>query len=426
MEGPVDFKNKLLEAGKFSFSHFSESNSKQMTAITSTTGGLVYLSPAATHSTNSNSSSSSAESAVAKRGIYYNVVAADGSVVQQEAVPGSAFIDFDETLHAIMQRYDVPGLSVSITRNGEPVFVRSYGYADKESNELVSDLSLFRIASLSKPITSAGILKLIQDGKLTLADKVFGPEGILADEFPAPAADPNIELITVYHLLTHTAGWTTKGGDPMLVEHAATAREIITDQLQHQALGHHPGLTNAYSNLGYSILGRVIEKVTGKSYQAYIQEDILQPAKVFGMRIAGDSEAEKVLNEVKYYQREHSPYAYNMTRMDAHGGWLSSTGDLMRFMALIDRNPVIPDLIGENLLQTTYFGGDTWTHFGSLPGTTAVLSRVNDEYSFVVLANTRYNRSPNQIADEVSDALKQKILSMENWPSGTEQLASND
>lgn len=419
---PEHSQIQQLEAGLFPSLSLPKNTAPQGVSSGSTTGGVVpYLTAHAASTTTGNDAD-----AVEQQSIFYNVVAADGSVVQQEALPGSAFIDFDETLHAIMQRYDVPGISVSITRNGEPVFVRSYGYADRENEELVSDQSLFRIASLSKPITSAGILKLIQDGKLTLADKVFGPEGILADEFPAPAADPNIGLITVYHLLTHTAGWSNSAGDPMLVEYAATAREIITEQLLHRALDHHPGLTNAYSNLGYSILGRVIEKVAGKTYQEYIQEDILQPAKVVGMRIAGDTEAEKAPKEVKYYQQEHSPYAYNMTRMDSHGGWLSSTGDLMRFMALIDRNPAIPDLISSNLLQSTYFGGDTWTHYGSLPGTTAVLSRVNDEYSFVVLANTRYNRSPNQIADEVTDALKLKILSMESWPNGTEQLASND
>jgi CubicO group peptidase (beta-lactamase class C family) len=317
-------------------------------------------------------------------------------------------------------------MAVSITRNGEPVFVRRYGYADKEKEELVSDQSLFRIASLSKPITSTGILKLVHDGKLTLADKVFGPEGILADDFPEPATDPNIAQITVHHLLTHTAGWASEGADPMLVKDSVTAHEIITDQLQNGVLEHQPGSTVVYSNLGYSILGRIIEKVTGKTYSDYIQEEILHPAKVFGMRIAGDSVEEQASKEVKYYQQQYDPYSYNMARMDAHGGWLASTGDLMRFMALIDRNPAIPDLIEDNLLQATYFGGDTWTHYGSLPGTTAVLSRVNDEYSFVVLANTRYNRSPNRIADEVSDALKQKILSMESWPTGAEQLAAND
>src|SRR5690606_27089242 len=115
-------------------------------------------------------------------------------------------------------------------------------------------------------------------------DKVFGPEGILAEDFPAPDTDPNIALITVYHLLTHTSGWTNSGGDPMLVDSAATSRKIIAEQVLHSTLDHQPGSINVYSNLGYSILGRVIEKVTGKPYQTYIQEEILQPAKVFGMR----------------------------------------------------------------------------------------------------------------------------------------------
>lgn len=417
---PTHSQTRLLEAGLSSFWFASERTSQQTTGIASTTGGVVYRPPTASHFSNNSGSTA------AQRSIYYNVTNPDGSVVQRQAIPGSAYMEFDEMLEDIMRRFDVPGLAVSITRNGEPVFVRSYGYADREKEALVSDQSLFRIASLSKPITSVGILKLIQEGKMTLSDKVFGEEGILAEEFPEPFADPNMALITVYHLLTHTSGLTNSGGDPMLAGNAATAREIIVEQLLNRVLEHQPGSTSVYSNLGYSILGRVIEKVTGKPYPDYIQEEILTPAKVFGMRMAGDSIEQQAHNEVKYYQPEYNPYSYNMARMDAHGGWLSSTGDLMRFMALIDRNPAIPDLIGDNLLQATYLGGDTWTHYGSLPGTTAVLSRVNDEYSFVVLANTRYNRSPNRIADEVSDALKQKILSMESWPTEAEQLAAKD
>ncbi|WP_051017831.1 serine hydrolase [Pontibacter sp. BAB1700] len=178
---PEHSQIQQLEAGLFPSLSLPKNTAPQGVSSGSTTGGVVpYLTAHAASTTTGNDAD-----AVEQQSIFYNVVAADGSVVQQEALPGSAFIDFDETLHAIMQRYDVPGISVSITRNGEPVFVRSYGYADRENEELVSDQSLFRIASLSKPITSAGILKLIQDGKLTLADKVFGPEGILADEFPA-------------------------------------------------------------------------------------------------------------------------------------------------------------------------------------------------------------------------------------------------
>lgn len=357
-----------------------------------------------------------------RTGIFYNIITEDGQVVRQAAAPNSAYTILDEALYDILQRYDIPGLAVAITKNGQTVFSRSYGYADQESGELVSEQSLFRIASLSKPITSAGILKLIQDGKIMLSDKVFGPEGVLGDDYPTPPTDSGIDQITIHDLLSHTSGWTSKGGDPMLSKKHLTAQQVIAEQVLNRELEYTPGSTFSYSNLGYSILGRVIEKVSGKSYADFIKEEILLPANANGMRIAGSTEEELAPKEVKYYQKEYDPYSYNMARMDAHGGWLATPADLMRFMNLIDRNQAIPDLITDNLLDATYFGTENWTHYGSLPGTTAVLTKLNNEYSFVVLANTRYNKAPNRIADELNDTLKERILLMEAWPQNEEPV----
>jgi CubicO group peptidase (beta-lactamase class C family) len=314
-----------------------------------------------------------------------------------------------------MQRYRIPGLSVAITKNGRPVFSRSYGYANTESGELVSNQSRFRIASLSKPITSAGILKLVQDGKLSLSDKVFGPDGILKNAYPAPPAHSNIDLITVRHLLDHTSGWSNLPADPMFGDYALTAQQVIANQVRKQALACLPGSRYQYSNLGYCILGRIIEQVSGKSYAAFIREDILLPAGIADMEIAGDTERQRALNEVKYYQSTHNPYTFNMARMDAHGGWIATAADMMRFMALVDRNSAQQDLIHSTLLETTYFGSPSWSHYGSLPGTTAVITRLNEAYSFVALANTRNNDAPYRIAEELNRTLQAKILSEKEW-----------
>src|SRR5215831_2369659 len=116
-----------------------------------------------------------------------------------------------------MQAYDVPGLSVAVAIKGKPVYVEAFGVADREAGEALTAQHRFRIASISKPITSTGIFKLIEAGKLQLDSHVFGPNSILGDDYPTPANHrSNIEQITIEHLLTHTTGgWQSGAGDPM-------------------------------------------------------------------------------------------------------------------------------------------------------------------------------------------------------------------
>ena len=105
-----------------------------------------------------------------------------------------------------MDFYGLPGLSVAVGSRGAPVYVEAFGLADKESQEALTTDHRFRIASVTKPITSAGVLLLMEAGKLRRGDHVFGPNSILGEEFPTPAGRQAIEAITVDHLLTHTAG----------------------------------------------------------------------------------------------------------------------------------------------------------------------------------------------------------------------------
>jgi CubicO group peptidase (beta-lactamase class C family) len=106
----------------------------------------------------------------------------------------------------LMDWYEAPGLSVAIAMKGEPVYVEAFGFADKERHEPLTTQHRFRIASVTKPITSAAALLLMQTGRLRLADRVFGPNSILGDEYKTPPDRQDIEKITVEHLLTHTQG----------------------------------------------------------------------------------------------------------------------------------------------------------------------------------------------------------------------------
>jgi CubicO group peptidase (beta-lactamase class C family) len=107
---------------------------------------------------------------------------------------------------AFRRQFSVPATSIAISRNGQFAYDESKGMADREKSMQVTQSSLFRIASVSKPITSVTIFSLIEQGKLNLGDKVFGPSGVLENKYGKPPYKQYVTDITVDHLLTHTAG----------------------------------------------------------------------------------------------------------------------------------------------------------------------------------------------------------------------------
>src|ERR1700743_1937718 len=111
-----------------------------------------------------------------------------------------------------MNAYDVPGLSIAIAVKGKSAYVEAFCGADRETGEGLTPQHRFRIASVSKPITSVGIFSLIEAGKLRLGDHVFGPDSILGNDYPMPPAVLSLmrpdaprsplQQITIEHLLT--------------------------------------------------------------------------------------------------------------------------------------------------------------------------------------------------------------------------------
>jgi CubicO group peptidase (beta-lactamase class C family) len=330
-----------------------------------------------------------------------------------------------------MRRFDVPGLSVAIARDGAPVYDETFGVANRESGEPLSTSSLFRIASVSKPITSVGIFTLVEKGKIALEDSVFGPGAILGTDYGNPPYKPYIREISVDHLLTHTAGgWPNDSSDPMFRFPQLNQADLISWTLDNLPIEHPPGEHFAYSNFGYCVLGRIIEKVAQVPYAEYIQQQVLRPSLIEDMRISGNAIAERAPNEVTYYgQNAEDPYAMNVTRMDSHGGWLASAADLVRFAINIVSAGNRPGLLSQDSVTTMTSPGPAnppsaevkyargwhvrnngrgnWWHNGSLPGTTAILVRTATGFCWAALINTR-RRPP----DDINLALDQMVWNM--------------
>jgi CubicO group peptidase (beta-lactamase class C family) len=136
---------------------------------------------------------------------------------------------------------------------------------------------------------------LIEAGKLRLDSRVFGPNSILGDDYPWLS----IQQITVEHLLTHTAGgWGHGAHDPMHLNKEMNQRELIAWTLELMPLAFPPGESFAYSNFGYCILGRVIEKLTGRTYEQYIKDNILRRCGITDMQIGANTLKDRATSEV--------------------------------------------------------------------------------------------------------------------------------
>ena len=328
------------------------------------------------------------------------------------------------------QQFGVPATSIAISRNGKFVYDAAVGMADRQHLVQAQQDSLFRIASVSKPITSVTIFTLIEQGKLNLTDKVFGPGAIFGIKYGKPPYKQSVADITVDQLLTHTCGgWPNDDNDPMMHNDGWDHTKLITETIANQPLTNQPGTHWAYSNFGYCILGRVIEQITNQPYDAYVKANILAPCGISTMQIAANKESQRAPNEVVYVgQYSEDPYKLNVTRMDSHGGWIASSTELVQFLNHVAGAPGIPALLKPATIKimTTPApanppgdardargwmvrnnGAGNWWHNGSLPGTTTIMVRTSTGFSWAGLCNTR-----SEPSNEINAALDQLMWNM--------------
>jgi CubicO group peptidase (beta-lactamase class C family) len=329
-----------------------------------------------------------------------------GVEAQTAASTGFQFPSINKFGLDFLEKTGIPGLSVAFAQRGRIVHQEAFGFANKENKEKLNIKHSFRVASVSKPITAAIIFALIERGKLNVSDLVFGTQGILRQFAQIPDLVRNL---SIHHLLTHSAGgWGNRSNDPMFMHRAANHEELIAWTLQNMPLSRLPGTNYEYSNFGYCLLGRVIEKVTGKSYVQAANELILNRAGIIGMQVAGNTLAQTAQNEVSYYaERSEDPYAMNVTRMDSHGGWLATPLDVAKFASSVDgfrssgpntsvlQRSTIDAMTKPSKMNAAYASGwevnsaPNWWHFGSLPGTTSLVVRTASGMCWSACANAR-------------------------------------
>ncbi len=305
----------------------------------------------------------------------------------------------------LMQQWAVPGLSLAVARSGNVIASRYFGYANPITREIATSVTRYRIASVSKPITAAAIFRLIEQNKLALTDRIFGAGAQLGTIYGTTPYGPNIQNITLQHLLEHASGgWPSDGNDPMVQQPNLSAGALISWALDHQPLLDTPGYAYRYSNFGYCVLGRVIETVTGQIYADAVQQLILAPCGITDMAIAGNTAAERRFPEAVYTGVNlEAPYEQPVHRMDSNGGWIATPGDLLRFLLRVDGFANPPDILqtatvtamttpsaanaGYSRGWSVNTAGTRW-HNGLFPGSWSIIVGTASQHEWAVLCNT--------------------------------------
>ena len=225
----------------------------------------------------------------------------------------------DQVVKEYMSAYKIPGVSFALLRKGKIVLLKSYGLANVELQVPVKPETIFQSGSIGKQFTAAAVMILVQDGKVSLDDKISK----YIPDVPATWKD-----ITVWNLLTHTSGL---GDYPTEID---LRRDYTEDQFlesfKKAPLDFVPGSRWNYSNVGYVTLGIIIRKVTGKYYGDFLQERIFKPLDMTTARII--SEADLVPNRAAGYRLVRG----ELKNQDWVSPSTNSTADGSLYLSILD------------------------------------------------------------------------------------------
>ncbi|MFO0796300.1 MAG: serine hydrolase domain-containing protein [Gemmataceae bacterium] len=386
-------------------------------------------------------------------------------------------VPLDRLMTTFLADHAVPGGALAVARRGRLVYSRGFGLADLERKTPVAPRSLFRIASISKPLTAVAVLQLVDAGKVRLDDPVLRYVTLRPHLAAGAELDARLKDVTVRHCLNHTGGWDRdRSGDPIGIPTriaavlGGTPPVSATDVTRYTLglrLDFAPGERFAYSNVGYLLLGRVIEAASGLSYERYVKERVLAPVGVTTARLGRALPENRPADEVRYYDAkrntgvclyppragERVPFpdgAGNLEGYEAHGGWVASAVDLVRFASAFGdpaRSPLLsaataramwerpaglaghdaegkpkPAFYGLGWDVRPVDGGVNAWHSGLISGTSTLLVRRADGFSWAVLFNTDRSSNGRVLSGLIDPLVHRAVAAVTAWPAG-ESLA---
>lgn len=260
--------------------------------------------------------------------------------------------------------------TVILTQKGKTLLSKSYGYANEEYKVATSQSTVYRYASLTKQFTAAAILKLAEQGKL----KVNDPIGLYLKDFP------NGDQITVKMLLNHTSGLrddvksSGKTNEELLkVYHSPNDLLAL---IAKEPLGSVPGQSYYYSNHGYILLGNIIEKVSGKSYETYLKEQFLTPLGISGIQL--DNTQQIIANRAEGYRgigaKKMKADAIDMSNAFSAGGLVGTASSYLKWQ--------------QNYYNPKILSKESWEQMFNADVKTLRTPLIDERYGYGIMSTT--------------------------------------
>ena len=334
-----------------------------------------------------------------------------------------AQIKENQAIDSIFSKWNkpnTPGCALGIIKNGELIYAKGYGLANMEYDIPNSASSVFRIGSTSKQFTAASIVRLAEQGKLTLDDRLK----TIFPDFPEYA-----EKITIRHLLNHTSGirdYLTiaylKGfGDDDYYKDS----DIMNWLVNQTDLNFNPRNEFLYSNSGYWLLGQIVKKVSGKNMGDFAQKEIFEPLSMSDTHFHNDH-TQIVKNRASgYVPSGNDGYKISMTTLDmiGDGGIFTTINDIKKWddayysssvlgkkfwnmmtqRGVLNNGEVINYASGLDISE--YKGLKTIRHGGAFVGFRAELLRFPDQHLSIAIFANRGDANPSGMANQVADLL---------------------
>ena len=360
---------------------------------------------------------------------------------------GQELKDMDQIMLNLMQSYNIPGGALAIAKDGHLVFARGYGFANKHENVPFSPTSLFCLASVTKAVSGAAALKLVDEGKLNLDDTLYN---VLGKPKMGKVVDKRVFDITVRQLLHHSAGWKTDfvGYDQdtynsMTADGPVSFNELFSWVMANKKLDYAPGAECHYSNYQFGAVKSVIESASGQTFETYVKQHVMVPMGIVdselepekGSYLAG--EAHRYGPKARQIAGGHG----NEKLTGPLGSWEASSIDMVKFLTAIDGTRTKPFLSAKSFAamiapvpppvpvrqngSTFGLGWDTaqrtdgGVHFaknGGVAGVHTFIEHLPDNIDLVFFFNgTGIDQKP-KIMGAATQEIHKAVANVRNWP----------
>lgn len=348
-------------------------------------------------------------------------------LIKKGADPNIKMLDKEKLADAVFNNVfkgDTPGAAVLVAKDGKIIYKKGFGYADIGNRVPFTADTKSRIGSHTKQFIASAILKLQEEGKISVNDKLskFIPDFPRGDE------------VTIHHLLTHTSGihsFTNKPEFNKYVTCEAKAEDII-DSIKKDPYDFNPGEKQAYNNSGYFILGYIIEKITGEPYGDYLKKTFFDP---LGMKNTGVHDSRTIYeNEAYGYSYENGKFVkatnWNMSWAGGAGSLYSTVGDLFLWNEAVFNGKVLNEESFKSALTPVKLNDGTearalgggygygWlmlenrglkliTHGGGLAGFNSALIRYPDINATIVVLQNCFPPAPGMSAFDLATPIQE-------------------